>query len=939
MIKNILIILLFTHLYPIRKIPSLASKLSISLHLRSSAFICYHLRLKKNQKYFSNQLNLRYLFAILLGLGIALSVNCVMADAVLSKQTFISQTNLSSEPRQLLQQGKQLYEAEQFADALRVWQQAEANFHNKKDVISQALALNFISLAYQKLGEWEKAKSAIASSLNLLQTVPNDNNQKTPILAIALNTQGRLQLSLGQPEDALITLQQATSAYTQAGDEIGITGSTINVAQTWQSLGFYRRASKTLADLEKRLQNQPDSPLKAKGLLTLANALRINGDLDKSLELCQQSLAISQRLQSPADISIALLNIGNTERALAKRLAELAEDVEDTEEIEKKNKAALEYYEQAANISDSGNTRLQARLNQMSLLVETKQNSEAQELWPKIESEFAQLPLSRNKLIAQINLSESLMKMLNVSNLELTSDKAEMTKEIANLLATAIQSAKNIGDKRVESFALGNLGGLYAQTKQLDNAENLTEQALLLAQASNAPDIAYKWQWQLGKLLRLQSRKQDAIAAYTEAVNTLQSLRSDLATINPEVQFSFRDSVEPVYRELVDLLLQSSEEGEKFQPSVQNRLVQARQVIESLQLAELDNFFREACLDAAPELIDKIDAGAAVIYPVILADRLEIILSLPQQPLRNYTTQIDQKQVENIVNQLRQSLGIRHSNQDERLQLSQQLYDWLIRPAEVELKASGIQTLVFVLDGALRNIPMSALSDGKQYLIEKYSIALTPGLQLLKPQRLTRERLRALAGGLSESRQGFSALPGVKRELEQVSAEVRATRLLDREFTSTTLENEVKAVPFPVVHLATHGQFSSNYQNTFILAWDGEINVKQLDELLRSRDPSKSDPIELLVLSACETATGDRRAALGLAGVAVRAGARSTLATLWKVSDSSTATLMTEFYRQLANPGITKAEALRRAQNSLLQNRSYRNPYFWAPYVLVGNWL
>jgi len=372
----------------------------------------------------------------------------------------------------------------------------------------------------------------------------------------------------------------------------------------------------------------------------------------------------------------------------------------------------------------------------------------------------------------------------------------------------------------------------------------------------------------------------------------------------------------------------------------QKNLVQARNVIESLQLAELDNFFREACLDAIPELIDKIDRTAAVIYPVILGDRIEVILSLPQQPLGNYTTQIEQTQVESILNQLRQTLGIRHSNQDERLRLSQQVYDWLIRPFETELKRSGVKTLVFVLDGSLRNIPMAALYNGDRYLVEQYSIALTPGLQLLKRQPLTRGRLRALAGGLSESRQGFSALPGVTAELAQVNAEVRGTtRLLNQEFTSATLESEVRAVPFPVVHLATHGQFSSNFQNTFILAWDGPINVKQLDELLRSKNPRIPRPIELLVLSACETATGDKRAALGLAGVAVRAGASSTLATLWRVSDSSTAALMTEFYQKLANPGISKAEALRSAQISLLQNRNFRNPYFWAPYVLVGNWL
>jgi len=923
--------------------------------------------------------NLKRICALFLGLGIVLSAHWVFIEPAISKESFdliyfsdnlternsiktlITQNYKSSDPRQLLQQGKSLYQEEKFSDALRVWQEAETAFADKKDVLNQALTLNFISLAYQKLGDWENAKTAISSSLNLLQTVRNTGREKAQILGIALNTQGRLQLSLGQSEDALISLQQATAAYTQAGDEAGIIGSTINFAQTLQTLGFYRRASKTLQDLEKRLQNQPDSLIKSTGLLTLANALRISGDLDKSLQICQQSLAIAQRLQSPPDIGIALLNLGNIERSLAKRVADLTADSDDKQEVDKKVKLALEYYRQAANISNYGNTRLQANLNQLSLLVESKHWSEAQVLQSQIKSQITQLPPSQIAIYARINLAQSLMKQsLVIGNGQLTNDQGQMTNDIAQLLAKAAQEAKSLGDKRVESFALGNLGELYEQTKQFDAAEELTQQALLLAQANNAPDIAYRWQWQLGRLLKAEGRIQEAITAYTEAVTTLQSLRSDLATINPDVQFSFRDSVEPVYRQLFDLLLQPPpvsppvHEGGGQPPPVsppvhegggkggvsQKNLVQARNVIESLQLAELDNFFREACLDAIPELIDKIDRTAAVIYPVILGDRIEVILSLPQQPLGNYTTQIEQTQVESILNQLRQTLGIRHSNQDERLRLSQQVYDWLIRPFETELKRSGVKTLVFVLDGSLRNIPMAALYNGDRYLVEQYSIALTPGLQLLKRQPLTRGRLRALAGGLSESRQGFSALPGVTAELAQVNAEVRGTtRLLNQEFTSATLESEVRAVPFPVVHLATHGQFSSNFQNTFILAWDGPINVKQLDELLRSKNPRIPRPIELLVLSACETATGDKRAALGLAGVAVRAGASSTLATLWRVSDSSTAALMTEFYQKLANPGISKAEALRSAQISLLQNRNFRNPYFWAPYVLVGNWL
>jgi CHAT domain-containing protein len=275
----------------------------------------------------------------------------------------------------------------------------------------------------------------------------------------------------------------------------------------------------------------------------------------------------------------------------------------------------------------------------------------------------------------------------------------------------------------------------------------------------------------------------------------------------------------------------------------------------------------------------------------------------------------------------------------ERLPLFNQLYDWLVQPIEAELAASEIKTLVFALDGSLKSLPMAALYDGENYLIEKYSVALTPSLQILEPQPLSRTPIKVLVGGLSEAKQNFPPLPGVKSEVQQIQAEIPAQVLLNQQFTSDALQEEISAASFPVVHLATHGQFSSDAEDTFILAWDDRVNVKELGEVLQVREERERQPIELLVLSACQTAAGDKRAALGIAGVAVRSGARSTLATLWSVDDQSTAMLMVKFYQELAQANVTKAEALRQAQLALLQQSRFRHPYYWSPFVLLGNWL
>jgi CHAT domain-containing protein len=280
--------------------------------------------------------------------------------------------------------------------------------------------------------------------------------------------------------------------------------------------------------------------------------------------------------------------------------------------------------------------------------------------------------------------------------------------------------------------------------------------------------------------------------------------------------------------------------------------------------------------------------------------------------------------------------------------LSAQVYSWLIQPLEAELERMQLKKLVFVLDGGLRNIPMAVLYDNKQqkYLLEKYAIALTPSLQLLEPNPLQREKLNVLIAGLDQKRevegQEFPQLENARLELKQIQSEVpKSKELFNRDFTATNIQNQLNSTFFSVVHITTHGQFSSKLEETFILTWDRLLKIVDLDNLIRNSNWGNSSALELLVLSACETAAGDNRAALGLAGIAVRAGARSTLATLWSVDDRSTAALMNEFYRSLADTNLTKAEALQRAQLSLWNNPSqdWKRPYFWAAYVLVGNWL
>ncbi|MDJ0618176.1 MAG: CHAT domain-containing protein [Calothrix sp. MO_192.B10] len=853
---------------------------------------------------------------------------CVIGSPVTAK-VGISQT-VETPYIASLQKGKELYEAGRFAESVKILQQVVKTYGSQGNELGQAVALSNLALAYQKLGKLNAAQQAITKSLKLLGIVEQTQTQKSEgvgtrrqeqtsiqnlqVLAPILDIQGSIQLDLGQAESALATWKRAEAIYKQINHQSGIVGSRINQAQAWRVLGFYRRSLTILTALEKELQSQPSSITKSVELRSLGDALQLAGNLKQSRQVLQQSLEIAQKLKSAENVSAAWFSLGNTAR------------------VEQKFEGAIAFYQKAATNTPNPITKVQAQINQFSLLVNTKQTPAAQRLLPQIQAQLTNLPASQTTIYARIHLVQSLLKL------------GIKPETIVQISATAVQQAQDLADKRAESFALGTLGSVYEQTKQFANAQKLTQQAIIIAQAIKAPDIAYRWHWQLGRLLKQQGNIQSAIASYDNAISDLQTLRSDLVAVNRDVQYTFKESVEPVYRQSVALLLQSQQTNPSNKVKI---LEKARQRIEALQLAELDDYFRQACIDAQTVVLDNVvdrdNPTAAIIYPIILPQQLQVIVKIPKQPLRNYTVNKSQNEVETILTQLRENLLDPEKTESVQA-LSQQVYNWLIKNIESDLQKSGVNTLVFVLDRELRNVPMATLYDGKQYLVEKYAIALSLGLQLFAPKPIGREPLEVLAAGLVEPPrefQRFSSLPGIKSELKLIDkAGVSKKQLLDQEFTSTTLETNFNQTPFNVLHLATHGQFSSQPEKTFILAADGAINVTQFDSLLRRRDETRPEALEMLVLSACQTALGDNRATLGLAGVSVKAGARSTLASLWHISDRSTAILMGEFYRELAKMKVTKAEALRRAQVKLLkQYPNYERPGFWAPYVLVGNWL
>ena len=291
---------------------------------------------------------------------------------------------------------------------------------------------------------------------------------------------------------------------------------------------------------------------------------------------------------------------------------------------------------------------------------------------------------------------------------------------------------------------------------------------------------------------------------------------------------------------------------------------------------------------------------------------------------------------------------------------AQQLYRWLVQPIEAELVNRKISNLAFIADTGLRFIPMAALHDGKQFLIEKYSIGLMPSLSLTDTRFVSLKNEPVLAMGASE----FASkpeLPAVPTELSLITQQIRSGRAyLNQEFTLDNLKTQRQQEGFKIVHLATHGEFQAGaISNSYIQLWDTQLRLDQIRQLGWS-----NPPVELLVLSACRTALGSDEAELGFAGFAVQSGVKSAIASLWSVSDEGTLGLMTEFYRQLDLAPV-RAEALRQAQIAMAQgrvkfingqlqdgtgrliplppdlaqmgDRDLSHPYYWAAFTMIGS--
>jgi len=732
--------------------------------------------------------------------------------------------------------------------------------------------------------------------------------------------QGRFEQAMQQWQAILSTTEANTSKYVEI---------LIKIAATYQELGFSQKGYNTLLRALPLAKN--DALQKVTILANLSDLALATQQNSLARQYIDESIALLPK-DAPALLKASVLNyLGNVLT------------------VEAYYSQAIDTYIQSLLLAkQTENPILISRLLLNTTQAHFKQGqfqaaaTTLQQTWQTLYK----LPLSYAKVFNLLSIGDMAENIQYDGNplLSETSPSTELTSLASQALDEALKGAIALADQRLKSYSYGYLGNLYEHQERYSEALRLTRQAIFSAQQIDAKDILFRWQWQLGRILSVLAKHPDAsirsetaINAYRQAVDTLQPIRHELTIGFRNESQSFRETMGTVYFELADLLLQ---QARKEQNNI-HWLSEAQQTIERFKTAELQDYFRDDCVIAAQTkqtILDSNIAHTAILYPILLPDRSEILLSLPDQQIKQFSIPITASRLKNEVNEFRFELETEETN--DYLPYAQRLYTWLILPLEATLQAQQIDTLVIAPDGVLRTIPFAALHDGKQFLINKYAFVTVPSLTLTEPKAKNNHDSTILISGLSQSVRGYTELTNVANEVNTINQLYRnnATLLLNENFTENNFANALRSTNYSIVHIASHGQFESNPENTFLLTYDDKITMNRLEQLIRLSE-LRNESMELLTLSACQTAVGDDQAALGVAGIAIKAGARSALATLWFIDDRATTQLITEFYRQLKNNKLSKTKALQNAQKNLLKNSNYRHPIYWAPFLLIGNWL
>lgn len=826
--------------------------------------------------------------------------------------------------------------------------------------LGMANSLNNLGNIYYEAGENFQALDQYQQALDLSQKIGNPVAQ-----AMSLNNIGNVFDSLSQYSQAIEYFQRSLNIERTLGNRLGEANTLVNLGNVYVTLNQYTQANQFLLQSLAIQRNIGDRAGEAKNLTSLGVVYSRLGQYDQAIDYHKKSLAIEQELGDHKGEAGSLTNLGVEYFRL------------------NQNEQALGYFERSLEIAR--------------------------------KFDFLEIQAA------------------NLEDLGGVYSRLKQYTQAHDYFQKSLVLEQKLGNGKGEAETLASLGLLNYRLGDYESAKEKLLEGLIIANQVSVPETLGRLWFILSLSLYKLNKIDEAIFSGKQAVNILQSLRTNNLSLEQNLQNSFLEERFFVYHELAEMLIEQGRLAEAEQVMAMlkeeeyfdfiqrdgqddmrttqagytrvekgivieinqfsNQLVslgkeyknleklslideQAKvrftKVKKELEQAQIgfqkmlsalearfeqvrNNEIAEFDIPRLKELQQKVlgKHQAVFISTLTTKNRFYLLLTTPEIQLVRESS-VSARVLNDIIKRFRNAL--KHPGSDP-IPLAQELYTYLIKPLEKDLQQAQTKTLMWSLDGALRYVPLATLHDGQQFLVEKYSLNLYTAAAHSDWHEVRVDAWRAAGLGVSQAHPGFDALPAVPNELRSIirlndndqTGVLPGKIYLDREFSREAFKAVIQKPGYRVLHIASHFKLQPGDSSASkLLLGDGD--TLSLDEF-RRQAAFKLHDVDLLTLSACDTAVGDKGAGGEVESFAVMAqlrGANGVLASLWRVEDESTALLMQQLYRLLSGDGrLSKAEALRQAQIKLLRGeiRSNKNgekfshPYFWAPFVMMGNWL
>ncbi|MEA5477250.1 tetratricopeptide repeat protein [Pseudanabaena galeata UHCC 0370] len=877
------------------------------------------------------------------GIAMLAFLACLPMPVLIISESVQAQTtqDRKAEANRLIQQGVQLYHTSRYRESIKALESALEIYREIKDRYAEATSLNNLGLVYNNLGQHQKAIDFYQQSLVIFKQIGDLNGEAT-----SFNNLGLANDSLGQYQKAIDFYERALAIFKQIGNRNVEARSLNNLGLAYNNLGQYQKAIDLYQQSLGIFKQIVDRNGEASSINNLGLVYNNLGQYQKAIDFYQQSLAIFKQIGDLNGETTSFNNLGGIYRNLGQY------------------QKAIDLYQQSFSIlKQIGNRNGEASsLNNLGLTYSyLGEYQKATDLYQQSLAIFKQIG-NRNGEATSLN------------NLGLTYSYLGEYQKATDLYQQSLAIFKQIGNRNGEASSLNGLGFAYKSLGQYQKAIDFYQQSLAITKQIGDLDGEAKSLNNLGFAFTKINQPEISILFHKQSVNIYEAIRKDIKGLKREEQQSFITSISGSYRNLAARLLQ------------QHRITEALQVLDLLKVQELEDYFKnikgsdrsaqgvrllspekaisnkllavsfenspeinrqlaskiqqlpKSEINKVPDYLQKIPQGTALLYPLILDDRLEIILFTPNTTPISRTVKISQKELETLVTDFR--AGLLDAGSEDVQEPAAQLYQLLIKPIEIELTQAKVTTILYAPDGILRYIPIAALYDGKQWLAEKYRISnliayslfdFTPN-QKIQPNILA----GAFGGKAGEKKFGQTALPATLKEVQSIANSFQnSVTLTEENFSRQAIESKFKN--HNVLHLATHAEFNIGVpDNSFIIFGNGD--KIRLNEITDWQIPN----IDLIVLSACQTGLGklgDGVEILGFGYQVQKAGAKQAIASLWKVDDAGTQALMTAFYGELQKGDVTVTEALRRAQIALIKSPQYNHPNYWSAFFAIGNGL